>query len=72
MIDVRFILRARDISIMVMQMTFNHSYIGSNLICLSRRLSFNGRTSVFRTEDVGSIPTRRSSILADILITMNI
>ena len=37
-IDVRFILETRGISIMVMLMTFNHHYTSSNLVCPVKHL----------------------------------
>ena len=51
---------ARDISIMVMYVTFNHHYMGSNPIYPIKRLSFNGRITVFQTEYVSSILTNRN------------
>ena len=54
---------------MVKYETFNLCYMGSNPIGLKiimnyiffiMRLSINGRSTVFQTDDVGSIPTNRS------------
>ena len=45
---------------MVMYVTFNHHYMGSNPIYPIKRLSFNGRITVFQTEYVSSILTNRN------------